>query len=125
MVITIEGQKHELYFGFDFLKEINQQMGLEVEGIALQAGGIIKLQSALAMNDPVAIVTALRAGTSTNKERPTTAQLEKFLAVDLSDDEYEEVVEDLKDALKKSPIIRRALPREDETTNEKDETDIN
>lgn len=112
MIITVEGQEHELYFGFDFLKEINREMGLEVEGVALQAGGLIKLQSALAMSDPVAILTALRAGTSTNKVRPTIKQLETFLAVDLTDEEYDELVEELKDALKKSPIVRRALPKE-------------
>lgn len=112
MIVEIGGKEYELHFGWDFIEEINRINGVEVQGMSMNTGGVSMLDAQLSMNDPVALKKAIQAGTSTEKSKPSTKEIEDFI-VELIEDEdegkYDEFVGNLKKQLSTQPLTKKAM----------------
>lgn len=110
MIVEMKNKEIELHFGWAFLEEVNKTMGieLEVEGqpINTKTGGMALLQMGLGQYDPVAVVKTIKAGTVTEKSKPSTGDIQQFLE-GLMEEEgaYVEFVDELSDAIKKAPLL--------------------
>lgn len=111
MKIKLNEKEFELHFGFEFLKEINNSMGvvIEVEGqeINTRTGGLTYLDAGLESYDPVSLIKAIKAGTCTLSSKPSTKDLERYVEDLLvtNTDEYVQLVEELKEEIKKQPML--------------------
>lgn len=112
MEITVASKTYTLYFGFEFLDEINKRMGttIDVEGqvINTRTAGLNFLQVGLDSYEPTAVVNALVAGTNTSPNKPARVNVESFVREMLIQDheEYQLFVEELSEEIKKEPMLQ-------------------
>ena len=95
MVIEINGKEYELKFGMKFLSELNKQTTKNQVGMDIRIG-VENALLALASGDMLVLPELIKASTATESNRPTNAQIEKYLeTVDL-DELAENFLEELK-----------------------------
>ena len=111
--IQLADKKYDLYFGFEFLKEIKarfyQEMNVDGQIMILRANGLESMFGMLDLYDPLAVIDVIRAGTATLKQKPSNAELEQFIIKLSTDDEYIDFVKELKETIQKEPLLSAIL----------------
>ncbi len=101
--IEINGKKHDLSFGIDFIREMDKRY--EVSGSGVKFGmGIQSAVVYLQDFNPVVIADIILSATHTNKSIPSLADIETWL--EEQGDNLEKVFDDFLSALRNSPMTR-------------------
>lgn len=111
MQIKINEKTYDLYFGWDFLEQINNQLGFEmdVEGQAIKTktGGMNFLEMGLSQYDPITVVKVIKAATNTLKAKPSTkdiqGHIEELIGGEVND--YTNFVDELHNSIKKDKLL--------------------
>ena len=112
MQIKIANKEYTLYFGWEFLKEINKSFGITVEQggqeMNTRQGGLAFMNAGLDSYNPVAIIDIIKAATNTEPQKPATVNVQKAVEEKLlsGTKEYKAFVDELKDTIKKEPMLK-------------------
>lgn len=105
----------DLHFGWDFLAEVNETLGFEMdmEGqkISMRSGGMAFLQMGLSQYDPITLLKVIKAGLSTAKQKPSNKELKQSIEELMSEspDKYKAFVDELFEAIKKEPMLKALM----------------
>lgn len=100
--IEINGKKHDLHFGIDFIREMDKRY--EVNGNGVSFGmGINSAVVYLKDNNPVILEDIILAATHTAKTIPSVADIEKWLE---EQEDLDKVFDDFLSALKTAPLTK-------------------
>ena len=61
------------------------------------------------MNDPMAFVDILKAGTVTEAQKPSNEAIEKYLEALIVNGEYDKTINEIVAELKASPLLKKAM----------------
>ena len=112
MQVKIANKEYTLYFGWEFLDQINNKFGLKVEAegqdINTRSAGLPFMQSGLSSYDPIALVKVIQAGTATEPQKPSLINVRQFVEELLINKpkEYKEFVDELSNEIKKEPMLK-------------------
>lgn len=121
MTIEINGKEYPLYFGFEFIEELNTIYQFEMHGMAMKMAGFQQLQAALAAKEITAIKNVIKAGTSTLKSKPSTKDINQYVMDRVvQDGGVDEVFAEFEEALKKQPFLQALANSQDGTTEQAD-----
>ena len=113
MNLTINGKEYALHFGMDFIDEVEKLEGMkmEAEGVSLNmgTGGMALLNNKLASYHPSGLRTIIKAGTSTERQKPSNDDINVYLEELAESDDYEQTFDDIVEELGKKPLVLRAL----------------
>ena len=105
--IEINGKKHDLHFGIDFIREMDKRY--EVNGNGVSFGmGINSAVVYLKDNNPVILEDIILAATHTAKIIPSVADIEKWLE---EQEDLDKVFEDFLSALKTAPLTKSKVAK--------------
>ena len=62
-----------------------------------------------ALNDPMAFVDIIKAGTVTENHKPSNEAIEKYLEDLILNDEYDKTITEIVNELKQSPLLKKAM----------------
>ncbi|MDE8691637.1 tail assembly chaperone, partial [Faecalibacterium sp. DFI.5.82] len=65
MILNIGGREYTLRFGIGFLREMNKLHSVEMEGMKTGYGAMTMFNAGKALNDPLAFIDLIKAGTVT------------------------------------------------------------
>ncbi|MFQ6863637.1 MAG: tail assembly chaperone [Streptococcus sp.] len=105
MILSINGRDYNLIFGLAFLREINKLHSAELEGY----GAMTLISAGVAINDPLAFVDIIKAGTITAPQKPSDADIEAYLADLIDKGKYKETIDSIIDELKASSLLKLAM----------------
>ena len=108
MELKIGNKTYELYFGIDFLRQVDKNYGMSVGGDTVNMNfgyGLISLLAQLEAKSPVAIFDTIKAATNTLDQKPSNAAIEDFIA----ECDFDEVVESFFVAIEQSKIASKVL----------------
>lgn len=100
--IEINGKKHDLHFGIDFIREMDKRYEVNGNGVSFGMGinsAIVYLKD----NNPVILEDIILAATHTAKTIPSVADIEKWLE---EQEDLEKVFDDFLSALKTAPLTK-------------------
>lgn len=106
MKLKIKGNEYELYFGIEFLREIDKRYALDQQGVRL-GGGLIQLLPQLRLNSLVAVFDCIQAATKTLHTQPSKADLEAMLVSDETD--IEDLATVFTKAFETSPLLMKQM----------------
>ena len=113
MNLTINGKEYALHFGMDFIDEVEkiEGMKMEAEGVSLNmgTGGMALLNNKLASYHPSGLRTIIKAGTSTERQKPSNDDINIYLEELANSDDYEQTFDGIVEELGKKPLVLRAL----------------
>ena len=109
MILNIGGKEYTLRFGIGFLREMNKLHSAELEGMKTGYGAMTLFNAGKALNDPLAFIDVIKAGTVTEAQKPSNEAIEKYLEELILNDQYDKVIEDLVNELKASPLLKKAM----------------
>lgn len=101
--IEINGKKYDLYFGIDFIREMDKRYEVSGNGVKFGTGiqsSVIYLQDF----NPVVIVDIILSATHTLKSIPSVADIETW--IEEQGDNLEKVFDDFLSALKNAPMTK-------------------
>lgn len=104
MDLVINRQVYTLYFGIDFIREIDKKYGHEEQAVPLGMG-IIKILGRLKLADIVALSDVIQAATHTLKSQPSARDIEAYL-VEADLDDLSNV---FLDALESAPVTKKYM----------------
>lgn len=105
--IEINGKKHDLHFGIDFIREMDKRY--EVNGNGVSFGmGINSAVVYLKDNNPVILEDIILAATHTAKTIPSVADIEKWLE---EQEDLDKVFDDFLSALKTAPLTKSKVAK--------------
>lgn len=106
MELKIGKKNYEINLGIAALKYLDDVYVFEDEASGFKFGlGVEMLTTNLAIGNTLALVHFIKAGTITERSKPSDKDIEEFFG-SLSAEEFEKFVEDVKDELKKQPLTR-------------------
>lgn len=110
MNLTINGKEYELKFGISFINAIDNMYTQDMKGIQFGMG-LEMVNTYLSLGRPTAVMNVIKAGASHLNSKPSTADIESYLEeLAMSDDgEYEQLFDDINEAMKQAPFLKRAL----------------
>lgn len=109
MILSINGRDFNLIFGLTFLREINKLHSAELEGMKTGYGAMTLISAGVAINDPLAFVDIIKAGTITAPQKPSDADIEAYLADLIDKGKYKETIDSIIDELKASSLLKLAM----------------
>lgn len=109
MTIEINGKEYELHFGLDFIDALNHLYGFETNGIKMDLGGLNMLQSAMALQDVVALRNIIKAGVSTLKSKPSNKDIDEYIMNRVIADGLEQIYKEFNDELKKQQFLNALM----------------
>lgn len=109
MVITINQKEYELHFGWAFLRYMNKNSGFEVEEISMDTGGLPKLTLGAELQDPETMVKIIKAGTDTEKQKPSNLEIEQYVETLIMEENYSDVFDEMWEEIKKQPLLAQAM----------------
>ena len=109
MILSIDGRDFNLIFGLAFLREINKLHSAELEGMKTGYGAMTLISAGVAINDPLAFVDIIKAGTITAPQKPSDADIEVYLADLIDKGKYKETIDSIIDELKTSSLLKLAM----------------
>jgi len=109
MILKIGERDYTLRFGLGFLREMHKLHSAELEGIKTGYGAMTLLNAGQALNDPMAFVDIIKAGTVTEAQKPSNEAIEKFLEDLILNDEYDKIINEIVAELKASPLLKKAM----------------
>lgn len=101
--IEINGKKYDLYFGIDFIREMDKRYEVSGNGVKFGMGiqsAVIYLQDF----NPVIIADIILSATHTLKSIPSLADIEVW--IEEQGDNLEKVFDDFLSALKTAPMTK-------------------
>lgn len=110
MILTINNRNYELVFGLGFLDQANKLYSIEYQGYSTGYGGMGKLVTGIKMGDPLVLNDLIKAGTAQSPQKPSNADIEKFIENSIINGEYDKLLTDFLNEIKKSHILKRAIP---------------
>lgn len=81
MILSINGRDFNLTFGIKFLKELNKLHSAELEGMKTGYGAMTLISAGVAINDPLAFVNIIKAGTITEPQNLAMQTLKPILLI--------------------------------------------
>ncbi|WP_100066061.1 tail assembly chaperone [Miniphocaeibacter massiliensis] len=117
MILNINGKDYEIRFGFAAIDYLDKQYFVEASGIKL-GQGIGMAYTYLNAQSPVAILHVIRAGTITEKQQPSTADIEKFVEETAEKDGISKLFKELAAELKKQPLTKATVAAYDKNMKE-------
>lgn len=109
MILTIGGREYTLRFGLGFLREMNKLHSAELEGMKTGYGAMTLFNAGQALNDPMAFVDIIKAGTVNEPQKPSNAAIETYLEELIESNKYDQTIQEIVDELKKSPLLKKAM----------------
>lgn len=109
MILTIGGKEYTLKFGLGFLKTMNEMHAATIEGMNTKYGAMTLLNVGVGLNDPMAFVDIIKAGTAEAPQKPSDNAIEDYIIELAKNRKYQEVVTEVMDELKKSPLLTLAM----------------
>lgn len=109
MILHIDGRDYTLRFGLGFLHEMNRLHSAELEGMKTGYGAMTLFNAGQALNDPMAFVDIIKAGTVTEGKKPSNEGIEAFLEDLIINDKYDETIKEIVAELKASPLLKKAM----------------
>ena len=111
MKVTVNNKDYDLYFGLDFLDEIERKHSptMEAEGqeFKIGTGGLPILEAKMNQYSQSALADVLVAGTTTGPKKLNRRDIETHFN-NLTDDEFFQFYDDVLDEMGKSSTLRRA-----------------
>ncbi|MCW1082767.1 tail assembly chaperone [Streptococcus anginosus] len=105
--IEINGKKHDLHFGIDFIREMDKRY--EVNGNGVSFGmGINSAVVYLKDNNPVILEDIILAATHSAKTIPSVADIEKWLE---EQEDLDKVFDDFLSALKTALLTKSKVAK--------------
>lgn len=111
MTITINGKEYTLYFGMDFIDTLNHLYGFESEGIKLDMGGLQMLQSAMAIQDVIALRNIIKAATSTLKSKPSNVDVDKYIMDRIIKEGIDPIYSEFTEEIKKQQFLNALIKK--------------
>lgn len=105
--IEINGKKHDLHFGIDFIREMDKRYEVNGNGVSFGMGinsAVIYLKD----NNPVILEDIILAATHTAKTIPSAADIEKWLE---EQEDLDKVFDDFLSALKTAPLTKSKVAK--------------
>ena len=113
MNLTINGKEYALHFGMDFIAEVEkiEGMKMEAEGVSLNmgTGGMAMLNNKLASYHPSGLRTVIKAGTTTERQKPSNDDINTFIEELADSEKYEQTFDEIVEELGKKPLVLKAL----------------
>lgn len=109
MILTIGGKEYTLRFGIGFLCEMNKLHSVEMEGMKTGYGAMAMFNAGQALNDPLAFIDLIKAGTVTENQKPSNEAIEAYLEDLIVNDKYDKTIEEIVNELKASPLLKKAM----------------
>ena len=109
MILTIGGKEYTLRFGIGFLREMNKLHSVEMEGMKTGYGAMTMFNAGQALNDPLAFIDLIKAGTVTENQKPSNEAIEAYLEDLIVNDKYDKTIEEIVNELKASPLLKKAM----------------
>ena len=109
MILTIGGREYTLRFGLGFLREMNKQHSAELEGMKTGYGAMTLFNAGQALNDPMAFVDIIKAGTVNEPQQPSNEAIEAYLEDLIETDKYDQTIQEIVNELKTSPLLKKAM----------------
>lgn len=109
MILNIGGREHTLRFGIGFLREMNKLHSVEMEGMKTGYGAMTMFNAGQALNDPLAFIDLIKAGTVTENQKPSNEAIEAYLEDLIVNEKYDETINAIVDELKASPLLKKAM----------------
>lgn len=109
MILSINGRDFNLTFGIKFLKGLNKLHSAELEGMKTGYGAMTLISAGVAINDPLAFVNIIKAGTITEPQKPSDADIEAYLTDLIDKGEYKETINSIFDELKAVSLLKLAM----------------
>ena len=103
MILNIGGREYTLRFGIGFLREMNKLHSVEMEGTKTGYG------ARQALNDPLAFIDLIKAGTVTENQKPSNEAIEAYLEDLVVNEKYDETINAIVEELKASPLLKKAM----------------
>lgn len=110
VAVNIDGKDYELHFGWGFLEYVNNVYGVEQKGQKSQFGGMYILYTGSTLQDPHTLVHIIKAGTITERQKPSNKGITEFIEGLLEEEgAYEELYSQIWNEIEKKPLLRKAL----------------
>ena len=112
MQIKLNGKDFELFFGWDFLEQVNNKFGfvMDVQGVEINTrmNGYPFMEQGLQSYDPTAVVKVIQAGLSTERTQPSKDDIRDFVTEKMvqGKESYKEFVNGLLDEIKKDKMLK-------------------
>ncbi len=120
MQLKIGEKEYAIILGFDAINYLDEVYYFEVNGIKLAQGVKIVVQYLMDEN-PVALYHMIKAGTSTEPQKPSNAEIEAFISELGEKNKLQKMFGEMIEELKKQPLTKhtaKALVREAEKAEE-------
>lgn len=122
MELTIDGKNYTLRFGFAAIDYLDNMYPLKTQGIEVLGQGVGQVYSMLNSESIIALMHAIKAGTITENQIPSTSDIEKYL-MDLGEkNKLEKLFKDIIAELKKQPLTKGTISKFDKAVKEAMET---
>ena len=105
MHVTINGKEYPIHIGLDCIDYLNRIYYIEQNGVKISQGINLALTE-LYMQNPVALLHMIKAGTITEQTGPGTKEIKDFLETEA---DYEVLFEDFLEALRTAHATRRMV----------------
>ena len=120
MQIKIGEKEYQIILGFDAINYLDEIYFFEVNGVKLAQGVKIVVQYLMDEN-PFAIKHMIKAGTATEPQKPSNAEIEAFISELGEKNKLQKLFGEMIEELKKQPLTKhtaKALVREAEKAEE-------
>lgn len=120
MQLKIGEKEYPIILGFDAINYLDEVYFFEVNGLKLAQGVKIVVQYLMDEN-PVALYHMIKAGTSTESQKPSNADIEAFISELGEKNKLQKLFGEMIDELKKQPLTKhtaKSLVREAEKAEE-------
>ena len=105
MNVTINGKDYPIHIGLDCIDYLNRVYYIEQNGVKI-AQGINLALTELYMQNPVALLHMLKAGTITEQSQPSTKEIKDYLETEA---DLEVLFEDFLGALRTAHVTARMV----------------
>lgn len=106
MQLKIGKKDYDINLGIRALKYLDDVYYYEEEQSGFRFGvGIELLTTGLSMGNILAVVNFIKAGTITERSKPSDEDIEEFIG-SMTEDEFDSFLEEVKEELKKQPLTR-------------------
>lgn len=112
MELKIGNKNYPLYFGWEFLEQVNNLFGfvVDVNGIEINTrmNGFPFMEQGLESYDLIAVQKVIQSATATEKTTPSKANIRKLIEEKLYEgaEAYQEFVEALHSEIKKDKMLK-------------------
>ena len=109
MQLELSGKKYDIYMGIASLNYLDKVYTIKDQASGIEFGaGVEFLISSLNMGNMMAMVHFIKAGTETEKSKPSNKAIEDFIG-SLSDEELEELFSEAVEEIKKQPLTKHTV----------------